>query len=139
MIRFIVVLLVQLGVVSVVQAQAPVTASVPAPLSASVDPRLFVAADQSSGEPRAGAIELRPNRPRSALRGAGIGGLITGTAAVVGVLIASGGKCDENLCYLAYPLLFTYAAVPGAVLGGLVGWNIEDDEKPAGPAPQPSR
>lgn len=105
-----------------------------APVATVFDARLLIASDHVGGA-RDASYQLRPNRPRSALRGAVIGGLITGTAAVVASLITSGASCDEGLCYYWYPYAFALGTVPGTVIGGLVGWNLPDDETPASTEP----
>lgn len=58
---------------------------------------------------------------RGALKGAVIGGLITGTATLLYIELTAEPARDGFGRILTYPMIFGYAAVPGALVGGLIG------------------
>lgn len=74
-------------------------------------------------KPELVAWEARSTQPwvRGALKGALIGGLITGTAAVVYDELRAYGKANDGWGILTWPSIFGFYAVPGALVGGLIG------------------
>lgn len=89
------------------------------PFPASADEGTSAVWVATEPELTASAREIKPWM-HGALKGAVIGGLITGTAVLAHTMLTSEQDSD-GWELLTYPMIFGYSAVPGALLGAFIG------------------